>query len=142
MSTSIKVNAITTAINAMCDGFLSFDAACATVREYRMAEQLDADTARGYVLAALLSKKAAYRTQLTDNGKPAQGTALKAAVTRLMRYTDPDYQAKADTSEQKGVTKAGKKLSGDQKALKEYMAAIVAELMEQGWTKTDIKAAI
>ena len=138
---TITINPITSAINAMVDGFLSFDAACAAVREYRASEQLDADTARVYIQAALVAKKPEYAKQLTENGKPAQDSALKKAVSRMMRYTDPDYStAKAEQAGE--VAKAGKALSADQKALKEYMAGIVAELMAQGWTKTDIKAAI
>lgn len=140
MSIAIQVNAITTAINQMVDGFLSFDAACAKVRAYRAAEQLDADTAREYIQVALLAKKPEYRKQVTENGKPAQDSAFKKAVSRMMSATDPDKSAVAEQTGE--VTKAGKKLSADQKALKEYMATIVAELMAQGWTKTDIKAAI
>ena len=102
--TAIKINAITTAINSMVDGFLSFEQACDAVRAHRAAERLDDATARDYILAALLSKKVAYKAQLTENGRPAQGSALQRAVTRLMRYSSPDYaesagQAKAQAEE-------------------------------------------
>jgi len=93
---TIKVNAITTAINQMVDGFLSFEDACAKVRAYRASEQLDADTARTYIQTALCAKKPAYAAQLTENGKPQQSSALQKAVSRMMRYTDPDYDAKAE----------------------------------------------
>jgi hypothetical protein len=136
---SIAINAITTAINQMVDGFLSFDAACDKVRAFRAAERLDADTARTYIQTALLAKKPEYRKQVTENGKPAQDSAFKKAVSRMMRYTDPDYSAAKD---EQSVTKSGKSLTADEKALREYMAGIVAELVAQGWTKTDIKAAI
>lgn len=138
-TSTIAINAITIAINNMVDGFLSFDAACAKVKAYRASEQLDADTARGYIQTALCAKKPEYMKQLTENGKPAQDSALKKAVSRMMRYTDPDAGVKAEHA---GVNKAGKRATADEKALKEYMAGIVAELMAQGWTKTDIKAAI
>lgn len=93
--TAITINAITTAINSMVDGFLSFEQACDAVRTYRIKDKLDTETARTYIQAALLSKKPEYRKQVTENGKPTQDSAFKKAVSRLMRYTDPAYAADA-----------------------------------------------
>jgi len=95
MSTQYTINAVTTAINSMVDKFISFDAACAVVRGHRASGLSDAE-ARDMIQAALLKKVAAYKLQVTPNGKPAQDSAFKKAVSRLMRYTSPTYEA--DTS--------------------------------------------
>ena len=86
----ITVNAITTAVNAMVDQSLTFGAACAAVRGYRMSGKLDDKTARGYFQTALASKVPAYAKQTTDKGFPAQGSAFQRAVSRLMAATKPE----------------------------------------------------
>ena len=95
MSTQYTINAVTNAINEMVDKFISFSDACAVVRGHRASGLSDTE-ARDMIQAALLKKVAAYRLQVTPNGKPAQDSAFKKAVSRLMRYTSPTYEV--DTS--------------------------------------------
>jgi len=109
MSAQSTINAVTTAINSMVDKFISFDAACAVVRGHRASGLSDAE-ARDMIQAALLKKVAAYKLQVTPNGKPAQDSAFKKAVSRLMRYTSPTYAAgesAAQEAEAAAETKEG-----------------------------------
>lgn len=88
-STTIVRNAVTTAVDTMVNQSIAFDAACDTVRGYRMAGKLDDKTARGYFQCALQAKVPAYKGQITDKGYPAQGSAFQRAVSRLMAATKP-----------------------------------------------------
>lgn len=87
---TIVINAVTKAVDAMVNQALAFDAACATVRGYRVSGKLDDKTARGYFQTALQAKVPAYKAQLTDKGYPTQGSAFQRAVSRLMAATKPE----------------------------------------------------
>lgn len=134
------VTALSTLVNKLAIGLVTIKQLKADLRTYRAANTVDKAELQDMLRTALAASDKDYANDAKLTGVEYQKTALRAQVKRIMADTDPESGAvAAQTGE---VTKAGKKVTADQKALKAYMAEVVAELMAQGWTKTDIKAAI
>lgn len=92
-----------TAFAAMVTAAVSYTEAAEYIRAARVAGTLDDDAARAQALAALLAKNPAYKAQLTEQGKPAQSSALQKAQGRLMRDTSP---SKGDNAAQNSKAEA------------------------------------
>ena len=134
------VTPLTTIVNELAKGLVSVKQLKRNLLAYRTTNTVDKAELRDMLRTALAASDTDYAKDAKLTGVEYQKTALRAQVEEVLRASDPEKQTKAEQTD--GVTKAGKKLSADQKALKAYMAEIVAELTAQGWTKADIKAAI
>jgi hypothetical protein len=83
MSTSIKTNATTRAINNMVLASVSYDAALQTVRQAYADGKLTRDDARIMLAMAYVHHCPQYAAQRdTETGKPLHGTALTRKVNR------------------------------------------------------------
>jgi hypothetical protein len=83
MSTSIKTNTTTTAINAMVLASISYDAALQTVRNAYADGKLTREDARVMLAMAYVHHCPHYAAQRdAETGKPLHGTALTRKVAR------------------------------------------------------------